>query len=365
MIKVAIIGCGFIADQHAAQLCALPGCEIAAACDTEELMAAQLAERFHIKHVYSDVAEMLGQIKPDAVHITTPAQSHYSLGKMCLETGCHVYLEKPFTVTANEAEDLLRIANEKKLKITAGHNLQFSPEALRMRKLFKEGFLGGPPVHVESIQCFSHDEPTYGKAVLADPNHWVRRLPGSLLHNLISHGVCKVAEFLSGEQPVVMSLSFSSPYLRKLGQEDIVDEVRAIIQDENGVTAFFLFSTQLGASSNELRLYGKNGNLVMDNTYRTVLRTSPSRLKSYLRYFFAPLTHAREHLRNSFQNMRQFARNEFHMDYGMKKLMELFYQAISNNSPDPISPAELMRTSRIMDSIFAQIPMYRPNNNIQ
>ncbi len=76
-----------------------------------------------------------------------------------------------------------------------GHNLQFAPEAIRLRQLVRDGFLGGPPVHIESIQCYSHDDPTYGKAVLGDPNHWVRRLPGSLLHNLISHGVSKIAEY--------------------------------------------------------------------------------------------------------------------------------------------------------------------------
>jgi predicted dehydrogenase len=358
MIRVAIIGCGFIADQHAAQLRALPACKIVAACDTEELMATQLADRFHIQQVFTDAGEMLGKIRPDAVHITTPAQTHFSLGRMCLEAGCHVYLEKPFTETTAEAETLIHLAQEKQRRITVGHNLQFSPEAIRMRELVKAGFLGGPPVHMESVQCYSHDEPTYGRAVLGDSNHWVRRLPGSLLHNLISHGVSKIAEFLAGDYPDIISLSFSSPYLRQLGQTDIVDEVRATIQDNQGTTAFFLFTTQFGAGSNELRLYGKSGILVMDNTYRTVVRIRPSHHKSYLRYFLAPWTHAREHARNSFRSMKLFARNDFYMDYGMKKLMELFYSAIRDNKPDPISSAEILRTSRIMETIFEQMPKH-------
>lgn len=356
MIRVAIIGCGFIADQHAFHLRALPACELTAACDAEELMAVQLADRFHIKHVFTDAEEMLRKIRPDAVHITTPAQSHFSLGRICLEAGCHVYIEKPFTETTAEAETLIQLAQAKQRRITVGHNLQFSPEAMRMRELVKAGFLGGPPIHMESIQCYSHDEPTYGRAVLADANHWVRRLPGSLLQNLISHGVSKIAEFLAGDHPKVISLSFSTPYLRQLGLTDIVDEVRATIQDEQGTTAFFLFTTQFGAGSNELRLYGKAGNLVMDNTYRTVLRIRPSRHKSYLRYFLAPWPHARELVSNSFHSMRLFARNDFDMDYGMKKLIELFYSAIRDGGPDPISSAEILRTSRIMETIFEQMP---------
>src|SRR5512143_3677300 len=135
MIRVAIIGCGFIADQHAAQLRALPGLETVAACDTEELMAAQLADRFGIPRVFTDAGEMLRAVRPDAVHITTPAQSHFPLGRMCLEAGSHVYMEKPFTETAAETEALLRLARETQRRITVGHNLQFSPEALRMREL--------------------------------------------------------------------------------------------------------------------------------------------------------------------------------------------------------------------------------------
>lgn len=359
MIRVAIIGCGFVADQHATQLKALPGCEIVAACDAEELMATQLADRFHIPQTFTDTEKMLREISPDAVHITTPAQTHFPLGRMCLQAGCNVYLEKPFTETTDEAETLIRLAHEKGLHITAGHNLQFSPEAIRMRDLVKAGFLGGPPLHMESIQCYSHDDATYGRAVLGDSNHWVRRLPGSLPHNLISHGISKISEFLTGDCPNVVSLSFSSPFLAHLGQAEIIDEVRVIIQDEHGTTAFFLFTTQLGAATNEFRLYGKAGTLVMDNTDRTVLRITSSRYKSYLRYFLAPWSHAREYVCNSFRNIRLFGRRDFHMDYGMRRLMELFYSAIRDNTPDPIPSSEILRTSRIMETIFEQMPRHR------
>jgi len=354
--RVAIVGCGNIADQHASQIRHLPGCEIVAACDTDELMAGQLAERFHVPLVFTDAARMLREAGPDAVHITTPAQSHFPLGRMCLEAGCHVYMEKPFTETVAETAALLRLARERDRRITAGHNLQFNPEAVRMRELVRSGFLGGPPVHLEVVQCYSHDEPTYGRIVLADPNHWVRRLPGSLSQNLISHGVSKLAEFLTGDDPRIVSLSFSSPYLRGLGLTDIVDEVRATIQDERGTTAFFLFTTQFGTGTNELRLYGKSANLVLDNTNRTVLRVRPSAYKSYMRYFFAPWTDAREQLRNSSRNIKLFARNDFHMDYGMKKLMELFYDAVRQGVPDPIPADQILRTARIMETIFRQMP---------
>jgi predicted dehydrogenase len=319
-------------------------------------MAGQLAERFRIPGVFVDAAQMLKSVRPDVVHITTPPHSHFSLGRMCLESGCHVYMEKPFTVTAGEAESLVELAQASRLRITAGHNLQFSPEALQMRELVRSDFLGGPPIHMESIQCFSHDDPTYGKAVLGDSTHWVRKLPGSLLHNLISHGISKIAEFLPGDAPTVTAECFASPYVKKLGQTDVVDEVRAMIRGENDTSAFFLFSTRLGAGTNEFRLYGRTGNLILDNSYRTLLRIKPARFKSYLRFFFSPWIHAKEQVRNSLRNMKRFVRSDFHMDYGMHKLMGLFQQAIRAGGPDPIPMSEILKTARIMDAIFDAIP---------
>src|SRR5262245_17865031 len=149
MLRVAIVGCGKIADQHVSAIRRIPGCEIVAVCDKELLMARQLGERFGIEGCFSSVEEMLESAFPDIVHITTPPQSHFSLARQCLEAGSHVYLEKPFTVTASEAESLIELAETYDLKLTAGHNLQFTHEMMEMRRLVQQGFLGGKPVHLE------------------------------------------------------------------------------------------------------------------------------------------------------------------------------------------------------------------------
>src|SRR6185295_14255966 len=150
MLRVAFIGCGKIADHHVQAIHRIPDTSIVAVCDREELMARQLAERFGISGCFADVDAMLRATSPDVVHVTTPPQSHYALGRQCLNAGCHVYLEKPFTVTAAEAESLIEIARQRNLHVTAGHNYQFTPEMLAMRRLVNEGFLGGAPVHLES-----------------------------------------------------------------------------------------------------------------------------------------------------------------------------------------------------------------------
>src|SRR5256884_7838894 len=146
LLRVAIVGCGKIADAHAAQIRRLEGCDLVGVCDREELMARQLAERFKAERYFDDLGRLLEEGKPDVVHITTPPQSHFEIARQCLEHGCHVYVEKPFTLQTSDAEKLVRLATEKGLKLTVGHDDQFSHVARRLRKTVSEGYLGGAPV---------------------------------------------------------------------------------------------------------------------------------------------------------------------------------------------------------------------------
>lgn len=355
MTIVAVIGCGLIADQHISQIKRIQGSKIVAVCDRELLMAQQLADRFQINGVYTDVYKMLSETSPDVVHITTPPSSHFPLGKTCLEANCSVYIEKPFTVNTEEAEELISIAESKSLTLTAGHNLQFSPEAIKLRRLIEDGFLGGEPIHMESVQCFNHDDPTYGKVLLGDKTHWVRALPGSLLQNLISHSVSKIAEYISTDNPTVIANGLTSPMLKKMGQTDIVDEVRAIIHDSDNRTAYLTFSTQIGPKVDTFRIWGPENSLFIDNTHRMLVKFKPFGLKSYLRYFFGASSIAKEYFRNTPQNIFQFLKMNFHESFGMKMLIEKFYQAAAAKAPPPIPYPEILRTSRIMDDIFNQI----------
>src|SRR5439155_19465493 len=97
-LRVAIVGCGKIADAHAAQIRRMPQCDLVGVCDREELMARQLAERFGAKRCFVDLDDLLREATPDVVHITTPPQSHFDIARRCLEHGSHVYVEKPFTL---------------------------------------------------------------------------------------------------------------------------------------------------------------------------------------------------------------------------------------------------------------------------
>jgi len=355
MLKVAIVGCGKIADAHASQIQRIKGCEIVGVCDREVLMARQLYERFPVKRYYSDLTELLSDARPDVVHITTPPESHFDIARFCLERGCHVYVEKPFTLHAEEAQILVALANEKGLKLTVGHDDQFSHVARRMRTLVQSGYLGGVPVHMESYYCYDFGEPGYARALLGDKQHWVRRLPGGLLHNVISHGIARIAEFLGSESPQVIAYGFVSPLLKRMDESEIVDELRVIISEEERTTAYFTFSSQMRPLLHQFRVYGPKNGLVLDQDQETLIKLRGERYRSYLEKFIPSVMFAEQHLGNLIRNVRTFLARDFHMKSGMKYLIESFYRSIVLDTPVPIPYREILLTARIMDAIFEQL----------
>jgi predicted dehydrogenase len=355
MLKIAIIGCGKIADAHLEQIQHIPGCRVVGACDREPLMARQLCERFEIPHAFSEVDQLLKEVRPDVVHITTPPQSHYPLARECLEAGANVYVEKPFTLNLRDAEQLIDLANSKNLKVTAGHDLQFTHVARRLRQLVREGYLGGEALHMESYYCYDLSDPVYARALLGDKHHWVRRLPGKLLHNIISHGIARIAEFFPNDDPVVLAHGFTSSVLRNLGETDIIDELRVTISDQRRSTAYFTFSSQMRPSLNSFRIFGAKNGLALDQDQESLLKLRGGHFKSYVEKFLPQGIMAKQYAQSSIRNMRLFLARDFHMKAGMRNLIGSFYSSIAANTPLPIPYREILLTCRIMDHIFAQL----------
>ena len=150
-LRVAIVGCGKIADGHVDEIRKMPEqAKTVAVCDREDLMAEQLAARFAIPAHYDNFGQMLERERPDVVHITTPPQSHAALALQALAAGCHVYVEKPFALDGAQAAQIVAAAESHGRKLTVGYSSLFDPPVLRLRELVAAGVLG-EPLHVESF----------------------------------------------------------------------------------------------------------------------------------------------------------------------------------------------------------------------
>src|SRR4051794_26687341 len=134
-LKVALVGCGQIADAHLQEIRKIPIAKVVAVCDRQIDLATQAAARFEAGAVYDDLDRMLAEMRPDVLHITTPPQSHLSLAVKAMQAGCHLYIEKPFTMDVEEADELLAAARASGKKICVGHDQLFDPVWEECREL--------------------------------------------------------------------------------------------------------------------------------------------------------------------------------------------------------------------------------------
>jgi len=92
--------------------------------------------------VTSDVEDVMSSPNVDAVAVITPVWTHFDLARRALEAGKHVFVEKPFTATSAQAEDLIELAARKNLRIMVDHTFLFTGAVRKMRELIDQGVLG-------------------------------------------------------------------------------------------------------------------------------------------------------------------------------------------------------------------------------
>jgi len=141
-VKVGVIGTGFIGPAHIEALRRLGYVDIVALADINEETAKKKAETLSISKYYGDYRELLADKDIEVVHICTPNYLHYKMVKDALLVGKHVVCEKPLAVKSFEAEELIKIANEKNLVTAVHFNLRFYPLMHHAKKMIEDGELG-------------------------------------------------------------------------------------------------------------------------------------------------------------------------------------------------------------------------------
>jgi predicted dehydrogenase len=139
-LKCAVIGAGYLGKFHAEKYAALPNCELVAVVDVNPDAAKTVADKYGAQAL-TDYQPLLGQV--DAVSIVVPTTLHHRVSRDFLNAGSHVLVEKPITVTVEEADELIAIARDKQLILQVGHLERFNPavrglETLEDKPLFIE-----------------------------------------------------------------------------------------------------------------------------------------------------------------------------------------------------------------------------------
>jgi predicted dehydrogenase len=138
-LRTAVIGVGYLGQFHAEKYAQLPGSELFAVVDTDRERAEEIAARLGTRG-FADYREIFDSV--DAVSIVVPTRFHFDVARSFLERGIHVLLEKPITTTLDEADELIRIARERRAVLQVGHLERFNPVVVAMTShLTKPGFI--------------------------------------------------------------------------------------------------------------------------------------------------------------------------------------------------------------------------------
>ena len=142
-LRVAIIGAGQVADKvHASFYSARKEVQLVAVCDSNPQQAQAFAERYAIRHFFTDAQTLLRECRPDVVSVCSPNRFHYEHVMQALAAGCHVMCEKPPAMTPQEADDMRRAAHRAGKVLAYDFHHRFALDSQLLRQRMENGELG-------------------------------------------------------------------------------------------------------------------------------------------------------------------------------------------------------------------------------
>jgi len=142
MIRIGVIGYGYWGPNIVRNLRGVDGCEVASVCDRSPGALKRVAQAYPDVATTTDASELMISPKIDAIAIVTPVHTHFELAKAALEQGKHIFIEKPFTASTAQAEQLIELATRRHLTIMVDHTFLFTGAVRKIRQLVDERVLG-------------------------------------------------------------------------------------------------------------------------------------------------------------------------------------------------------------------------------
>jgi predicted dehydrogenase len=142
MIGIGVIGYGYWGPQIVRNFHSLSGTRVLVVCDKEVEVLKRARQAYADVEVTTDLCRVLTAPHVDAVAVVTPVWTHFELAKAALENGKHVFVEKPFTTTSEQARQLIELAEKKNLRIMVDHTFLFTGAVKKIRQLIDGNELG-------------------------------------------------------------------------------------------------------------------------------------------------------------------------------------------------------------------------------
>jgi predicted dehydrogenase len=256
MIKCAIIGLGKMGISHAAIVGAHPEIEMVGVCDTSGFMLNAF-RRFSKVKTFSDYKKMITDQNPEIVFVATPTKYHYPIVKYALEHNIHIFCEKPFCLHHDEGQELVELADKKRLVNQVGYHNHFIGTFRELKRLLKNSILG-------ELVHFTGE--AYGPVVTEEKGvSWrsKREEGGGCLYDYASHVLNLIQETIS--PPVAANGTF----LKSIYSNGVEDAVYSLLMLQNGITGVLSVNWSdetYRKMSTSITVLGKKGKIYCDAT---------------------------------------------------------------------------------------------------
>ena len=329
-LRIALVGAGKMAQHHARAILRLaPSAKLTAVAEPAAATAEAMRQIVPDVQVYPSLEALIAAKAADVVHICTPPASHKALAEQALAAGLHVYVEKPFVDTEAEAASILRLAEQKGLKVCSGHQLLFEPPAIEARRLRPAL---GKLVHVESYFSF----------------RTVRRTPGGRaplradlqLLDILPHPVYLLLRFLEDEpgETELTSLSVSP-----------AGTVHALVR-RGELTGTLIVTIEGRPVDSYLRVVGTSGSIHADFVRSTVQRHLGPGI-SGIDKVFQPYRQARQLLGGTTSALSRRVLKRQRSYPGLAELFDAFYNSIRGTGESPVPPVNILGTTKICEAV--------------
>ena len=232
-LSVGVIGVGHLGKLHTKMFNQISNCELVGVFDSNPEQAKLVAGEFGVKH-FNSFDELLSNIK--AVSIAATTSAHHEVAKKCFEKNIHVFVEKPITATIEQGEELVKIANQKKLKFQVGHIERFNPGLLSLETFISD------PMFIQSDRLAQFNSRGTDVAVVLD---------------LMIHDIDIILSFIKSDVKQIDANGVAVV-------SDHIDIANARIQFENGAVANVTASRISQKKMRKMRIFQKDHYISLD-----------------------------------------------------------------------------------------------------
>lgn len=160
MIRVGVVGYGYWGPNVVRNFNNLEGAAVVSICDPNPNMLKRAQKAYPSIEVTADLSHFITSSRIDAVAVVTPVSTHFDIAKEALQNGKHIFVEKPFTATTAQAEELIDLAEKNNLKIMVDHTFLYTGSVRKIKQFIDDDTLGNL-LYFDSIRVnlglFQHD----------------------------------------------------------------------------------------------------------------------------------------------------------------------------------------------------------------